>query len=293
MNFLIIIKDISQKSKNTLQIGAKIANAFSANLSIVHIGKKSKALIEGEVRLAQKSMAEWNILHPGTEVLQWAYESLKEFDTVEIDETIKFEPKNLKEEHNRFIMNLPQSSGCNVDLILREGKLIEELAYEVDEYSYELAIIGCPKKKRNIHKIIQFIDTSIFLVKNFREDWDYNMQLCVDDSRSTKRAVVFGTRISKHYKKNMKLLTVSKTNSFKKGYRNAHRWAVRYLQRMGVKFDSLLISGDPVDVFISEAGDDHIIIMGKAKGNEFFKYFKGSKPIHTAQKANCPILIIN
>ena len=94
MNFLIIIKDTSEQSKNILQIGARIANAFSANLSIIHVGKRSKAIIEGEVNLARITMGEWNILHPGIEVLNWAYETLKEFDTIEIDPDTELKPED-------------------------------------------------------------------------------------------------------------------------------------------------------------------------------------------------------
>ena len=81
MNFLIIIKDASEKSKNTIEIGSKIAKAFSSNLSIIHVGKKSNAIIEGEVNLARLSMSEWNFMHPGIEVLKWAYNILDKMDT--------------------------------------------------------------------------------------------------------------------------------------------------------------------------------------------------------------------
>jgi len=293
MNFLIIIKDTSEQSKNILQIGAKIANAFSANLSIIHVGKKSKALIEGEVNLARITMGEWNILHPGIEVLNWAYETLRKFDTIKIDSDIALKPEDYMNHTKRIILSLPQSSGKIVELILREGELIEEVSKDIDGFKYNLVIIGCPQKKRNTHQVVQFFNTSVLIVKNFRKNWDYNIQLCVDDSRATKRAVVFGARIANHYEKEVKLLTVSKTNLFKSGYQNAHRWAQKYLKRSNVTSDSLLISGSPVDIIVSEASDDHIIIMGKAKGNEFLKYIWGSKPIHVAQKANCPVLLIN
>ena len=62
---------------------------------------------------------------------------------------------------------------------------------------------------------------------------------------------------------------------------------------MNVSYSSTLLSGNPVDEFVREAGDDHIIILGKSKGNEIIKFIWGSKPIHTAQRANCPVLLVN
>lgn len=293
MNFLITIKDTSQQSKNILQIGTKIANAFSANLSIIHIGKKSKAMIEGDINLARITMGEWNILHPGIEVLNWAYDALKELNTIEIDSDTELKPENYVNHTKRITLSIPQSSGQNVELILREGEMIEETSKDIDEFKYDLAILGCPKRKRHIHQVVQFFNASVLIVKNFNKDWTYKIQLCVDDSRATKRAVVFGTKIANHYKKEVKLLTVSKTNLFKSGYRNAHRWAQKYLKRSQIDCESLLISGNPVEIISTEASDNHIIIMGKAKKNEFFKYIWGSKPIHVAQKANAPVLLIN
>ena len=77
MKFLIAIKDKENESRNVLEIGCKIAAGFSADLTICYVGKKSKALIEGDVNLARQSMAEWNIYHPGLDVLTWAFNILK------------------------------------------------------------------------------------------------------------------------------------------------------------------------------------------------------------------------
>ena len=43
MKFLIAIKNTKEKSKNILEIGCKIAEGFSADLTICYIGKQSKA----------------------------------------------------------------------------------------------------------------------------------------------------------------------------------------------------------------------------------------------------------
>ena len=144
-----------------------------------------------------------------------------------------------------------------------------------------------------IQQIAQFLNTSIFFVKNFNPNCNYKILLCVDDSKATKRAVIFSTRISKQFNAEIISITVSKTNFFGTDYKNAHTWAERYLSRVGIPYTSKLLKGNPVDVFINEAGQNHIIIMGKAKGNEKIKFIFGSKPIYTAQNANCPVLLVN
>ena len=290
MKFLIAIKNKDDKAKNILEIGCKIAEGFAADLTICYVGRKSKALIEGDINLARLSMAEWNIYHPGLEILEWAFNILKEKGFAP-DTT--FDVENLVEENDRIRLVLPKTTDYQIRLVLREGELLSELNQEVKQGGFDIAIIGSPRWKRMTQKLTQFLDTSIFFVKNFNPSCDYKILLCVDDSRATKRAVIFSTRISKQFSSDITSVTVSKTSFFGKGYRNAHIWAERYLKRKNVTFESRLLSGNPVDVFVNEAGEDHIIIMGKAKGNEINKFVLGSKPIHTAQRANCPVLLVN
>ena len=290
MKFLIALKNTTDESKNILEIGCKIAEGFSADLTICYIGKQSRALIEGDVNLARQTLSEWNIHHPGLEVLEWAFNILKEKGFAPDSE---FNIKNLVEEKGRIRMVLPKTTNYQIRLVLREGDLLSELNKEVKHGEFDIAIMGSPRRKRMTNKISQFLDTSIFFVKNFNPNWNYKILLCVDDSRATKRAVILSTRISKQFDAEIISLTVSKTSFFGKGYRNAHTWAERYLKRVGIPFESRLLSGNPVDVFVDEAGEDHIIIMGKAKGNEILKFIFGSKPIHTAQRSNCPVLVVN
>ena len=290
MKFLIAIKNIDDKSKNVLEIGCKIAEGFSADLTICYIGKKSQALIEGDVSLARKSLAEWNIYHPGLDVLKWAFNILKEKG---FTGEAEFNIENLVENNERIRIVLQKEKDYQIRLVLREGDLLSELNKEVKRGNFDIAIVGSPQRKRMTHQLAQFLDTSIFFVKNFNPSCSYKILLCVDDSRATKRAVIFSTRISKQFLAEIKNVTVSKTTFFGKGYRNAHQWAEHYLNRQNVSFSSKLLNGNPVNEFIREAGDDHIIIMGKSKGNEIMKFIWGSKPIHTAQRANCPVLLVN
>ena len=99
MKFLIALKNIDEESKNVLDIGCKLAEGFSADLTICYVGKKTKALIEGDVNLARMSLVEWNIYHPGLEILEWAFDILKEKGFAP---KTKFDIENLVEENQRI-----------------------------------------------------------------------------------------------------------------------------------------------------------------------------------------------
>jgi len=172
MKFLIAIKNTNDESKNILEIGCKIAEGFSADLTICYIGKQSRALIEGDVNLARLSMAEWNIYHPGLEVLEWAFNILKEKG---FSPETEFDMENLVEENGRIRMVLPKTTDYQIRLVLREGELLTELNKEVKQGAFDIAIIGSPRRNRMTQKIAQFLDTSIFFVKNFNPNWNYKI----------------------------------------------------------------------------------------------------------------------
>ena len=106
MKFLIAIKNKENESRNVLEIGCKIAEGFSADLTICYVGKKSQALIEGDVNLARKSLTEWNIYHPGLEVLEWAFDILK---SKGFAGDVAFNVNNLVENSGRIHMVLPKA----------------------------------------------------------------------------------------------------------------------------------------------------------------------------------------
>ena len=290
MKFLIAIKDKNNESKNVLDIACRIAEGFSADFTICYVGKKSQAILENDLALTRQSLADWNIYHPGLEVLEWAFYYLKERGFAK---NINFSIENLIEQNGRVRMALPKEKNYQINLVLREGELLSELNQELKRGNFDIIILGSPNSSRMTHKLAQFLDTSILFVKNYNINYKYKILLGVDDSKATKRAIIFSTKISKQFLAEIKNVTVSKTTYIGKDYRNAHNWAKKYFKRMKVPFTSKLLGGDPVDEFIEEAGNDHIIILGKSKGNELIKFFKGSKPIQTAQKANCPVLLVN
>jgi len=280
-------------SEPTLNIGSQIAKSFDADLSIVYVGEKPKQVFEARVKLARDAMANWQIYHPGIDVLKWAFEYLQTSGFLaEIDDGEVFHPENMVEEKGRFRLVLPATYGHNVSFILREGDIIGELRRECIENDYTLTIIGGSKGRRKAHNLLQYIPSSIFVVKHVDLSKKYQVLLCVDDSIATKRAVRFGATIAKNLGWEVDLLTVSKTTRFGTGYRRAARSAARFLNSRKITFNQQFITGDPVDTFVDIAGEDHIIVMGASTQSPLKKFFFGSKPIKTLELARCPILVV-
>ena len=216
MRFLVAIRSTTY-SERTLQIGSQIANAFSADLSIVYVGDRPKELLSGGVNLARDALLNWEINHPGVDVLRWAYRRLQDWNF--IDPSLEqFDPTNLVQDADRVRVILPHVSGEKIRLIFREGNPVDQLKKETEYRDYILTIVGGGSRKRLTRQLVQFVDTSILFVKNFDPEWKYKILLCVDDSQATKRAVVFGARVAQHFETPVDVLTVSKTERFGEGY---------------------------------------------------------------------------
>ena len=291
MKFLLAIGS-KEYSEPTLQIGSQIAKSFDAHLGIVYVGSKPRQIYENRVSLARDSLARWEIYHPGVEVLHWAFDYLRKSGYLEEKDENGFHPENIVEEASRFRLVLPGSYGRDVSLILREGDIIEELRKECGQDSYTLSIIGGSKGRRMAHNLLQYIPTSMFVAKDVDQKKKYKLLLCVDDSKATKRAVRFGATIAGNLDMHVNILTVSKTTRFGTGYSRAAKAAARYLQSNNVSHDQQFVTGDPVETFVEYAGDDHIIVMGDSGQSALKKFFTGSKPIRTLEKAVGPILVV-
>ena len=293
MKILIAVSS-KEYSGPTLDVGMNIARALKASTTIVDVGQKISEFSSKDVSLANELMESWDLDRPGVDVLEWAYTYLAENKFIESQTIEAGFPKNLLVESgsNRAEVYLKGSVVENLNLILRNGDIIEELRDEVQTYNYDVTIIGGSGKRSMAHDLIQYIDSSIFIVNNFNLKQDYRILLAVDDSSGTAKAVKYGVRVAQAFGIDVDLVTISRDNHFGEGYKNASARAVKLMRRSGVAADTLFKVGDPVNTIVEIAEDNHIIIMGASTQSPIAKFFMGSKPLNVIEACNCPVLIV-
>lgn len=293
MKILIAISS-KEYSKPTLQVGMWIAKAFNASVTIAYVGQKISAFATSDIGLAQESIAKWGIDRPGVKVLEWAFNYLADHkyfsaETVEAG----FQKNTLIDRgKNRLELFLKGTFCEDVNLILRRGDIIPELRNEVQQGGYDITIIGGSKKRRMTHDLVQYINSSIFVVNNFLSYQEYRLLQAVDDSKGTTKAIEYGSQVAKAFKLPVDVLTVSKRDSFGKGYMGAHKKALQAFEKVGTRPVSMLKVGDPVNTILDAATKNHLIVMGVSHMNPIIKLFKGSKPLNVMKKCSCPILIV-
>jgi nucleotide-binding universal stress UspA family protein len=293
MKILIAISS-KEYSEPTLDVGMNIARVLKASTTIVDVGQKISEFSMKDVSLVNELMETWDIDRPGVDVLEWAYNYLLENQFIEEKSMKDGFPKNLliESDSGRSEVLLKGLTLENLSLILRNGDIIKELRDEVDAYEYDLTIIGGSGKRSMSHDMIQFINSSIFIVNNFNKDIDYRILLAVDDSPGTSKAVKYGVRVAQAFNIKVEIITISKDENFSEGYKIASSNAAKMMRRCGLEAEVNFEIGQPVETIIERAGNDHIIIMGASTQSPLTKFFIGSKPLDVMQNSDCPILIV-
>ena len=293
MKFLIAIgsKDFSGP---TLELGMRVAKAFNAAVDIVYVGENISAFSKSEVLLAQENLDNWELDRKGVDVLQWAYEYLVSNKYIHSDsETVDFNTDKLVQtDDDRCEVHLEGIVTQEVGLILRNGDIIQQIREEVKRNDIDVTIIGASKKRRMIHDLIQYIDSSIFVVKNYDRERNYKLLLAVNDAPNTKKALKYGIRVADAFDLDVNAMTTSDSKEFRDNYKKASKWADKFLRRSGVNYKVNLVFGDFLEVMNNTAKDDHIVVMGISTKSPLTKFFKGSKPLKVSEKCNCPALIV-
>ena len=293
MKILIAISS-KEYSKPTLQVGMLAAKAFNASVTIVYVGQKISAFGTSDVGLAQESIAKWGIERPGVRVLEWAFNYLAKNKYIAPETASAGFQRNTLVDHgkNRLELHLKGNFCEEVDLILRRGDIIPELRSEVAQNGYDITVIGRSKKRRMAHDLVQYIDSSIYVARDLLPFKDFRLLQAVDDSTGTSKALLYGSQLAKAFNMPVDVLTVSKRESFGKGYLGAHNKALETFKKAGIKPVSMLKVGDPVKTILNTATKNHLIVLGVSHLNPIIKFFTGSKPLSVMKKCNSPMMIV-
>ena len=279
-------------SKPTLDLGMKIANSFKSSTTIAYVGKKISQFSEKDVSVVHQNLDERELYRPGIRTLEWAYDFLISKEYIQEKVANKFDDYLLVDEENsRMKVLLKGQQSDKIDLIMRTGEIIEQLKNEVETNNHDITIIGGGGNTGIHQKLIQFIDSSVFVVKNYSVKKKYKILLPVNDSKGSDMAIETAINFAKSYKLNVEIVSVPEGNKPIDEVKNILKKTKEKFSKNRIRTSTKLIDGTPVNSIIDYAKDNSIIILGVSPKNSIMKYFFGSKPLSIAQKCNCPVLI--
>ena len=291
MNILIAIGG-KEYSKPTLDLGMNIANAFEATTTIAYVGKRISQFSEKDVSVVHQNLDNRELYRPGVRTLEWAYDFLESKKYIKKDKSIAFNDHLLIDEENSRMRVLLKGSHSNkIDLILRTGEIIDQLRSEVETSNHDITIIGGGGNKGMHHKLVQFIDSSVMVVKNYSVNKQYKILLPVNNSTGSNKAIQIAEKFAKSKKLPVEIITVLENKSSDEKLRTILKKTEQRFTTAGIKNTPTILEGNPVETVVKYAKDDSLVMLGVSPKNPFLKYFFGSKPISIAQQCNCPVLI--
>ena len=292
MNILIAIGG-KEYSKPTLDLGMKVANALEATTTIAYVGKKISQFSEKDVSVVHQNLDDRELYRPGVRTLEWAYDFLESRNYInKKDPNITFNDHLIIDEENSRMRVLLKGSHSNkIDLILRTGEIIDQLRSEVETTGQDITIIGGGGNKGVHHKLVQFIDSSVMVVKNYSVNKKYKILLPVNNSMGSNKAIEIAQQFAKSKKLAVEIITVLENKSSDEQLKNILDKTEKRFTKAGIKNTATVLEGNPIKTIVEHAKDDSLIMLGVSPKNPILKYFFGSKPISIAQQCNCPVLI--
>ena len=290
MNILIAIGG-RDYSKPTLDLGMKVANSLEASTTIAYVGKKVSQFSEKDVSVVHQNLDERQLYRPGVRTLEWAYDFLKSKNYIQ-EETNDFNDHLLVDEENSRMRVLLKGKHSNkINLILRTGEIIDQLRSEVQTNNHDITVIGGGSNKGMHHDLVQFIDSSVLVVKNYSFKKKYKILLPVNNSIGSNNAIEIAEKFAKANKLEVEIVTVLENKSSDDNLKKILDRTAKRFSKSRIRNTTKILEGPVVKTITQSASDDSIVMIGVSPKNPIMKYFFGSKPISIAQKCECPVLI--
>lgn len=290
MNILIAIGG-RDYSKPTLDLGMKVANSFEASTTIAYVGKKVSQFSEKDVSVVHQNLDERQLYRPGVRTLEWAYDFLNSKNYIQEEKNDFNDHLLVDEENSRMRVLLKGKHSNKIDLILRTGEIIEQLRSEVQTNNHDITIIGGGSNKGMHHDLVQFIDSSVLVVKNYSFKKEYKILLPVNNSIGSNNAIEIAEQFAKANKLKVEIVTVLENKPSDENLKKILEKTAKRFSKSRIKNTTRVLEGSVVETITESASDDSIIMLGVSPKNPVMKYFFGSKPISIAQKCKCPVLI--
>ena len=290
MNILIGIGG-RDYSKPTLDLGMKVANSLEASTTIAYVGKKVSQFSEKDVSVVHQNLDERQLYRPGVRTLEWAYDFLKSKNYIQEEKNDFNDHLLIDEENSRMRVLLKGKHSNKINLILRTGEIIEQLRLEVQANNHDITIIGGGSNKGMHHDLVQFIDSSVLVVKNYSFKKKYKILLPVNNSVGSNNAIEIAEQFAKANKLEVEIVTVLENKSSDENLKKILDRTAKRFSKSRIKNTTKVLEGPVVKAITQSAADDSIVMIGVSPKNPIMKYFFGSKPISIAQKCECPVLI--
>ena len=291
MHFLVCIGG-EHYSRDTLKLGIQLASALQADLSILYVRPRVSSQFKSELRISRQKLEEWDLETPEVRVMKVVEGMLLEQEflrTVNGTVDVRHLPK--PGVRGAYEYHLYGSGGENVRIRVREGDVVHSIISETSEIHHDLVVVGAPREGgRLVRQIIQYIETSVLIVRN--PGWDYRLLLCLDDSRSAQKAAEFAARAARLLQTSIDILCIHAYPWDEHKALEVAERAQRFFKRAQIESTVRVRRGPVERTILSEAEPDHLVVIGTSERSSLSQILFGSTPVRVGRQGNTPVLVV-
>ena len=285
--------------RRALELGGRLARALGASLTVLHVAPppRGELLNPG---VASEKLEAWGVEPPPFQLLRQAEAQLKGLGLLRLDERgeplAKHALKALA--HGLYEVHLVGNRGQDVRFRLRQGDPVREILKEAEDPEYDLILTGTRGHqglKRWLvgsvaHEVALHAPCSVLVAKNLKPDQD--LLVGVTGRETAREAARQAGEIAQALGRAVVLLAVIPGED--EGRREEAERHLRSAQGVipeGVPVERRVRVGDPVRALVEEAGETHIVVLGRLRPSTVKERLLGDVSLKVLDRSRGPVLI--
>jgi nucleotide-binding universal stress UspA family protein len=282
-----------------LELGGRLARGLGAAITVLHVASLPRGTLLGK-GVASGKLAEWGLELPSFKLLRQAQELLEELGVVQIDlATGKPKVKHTLKElaQGVYEVHLLGRDSQDIRFRLREGEPVAEILREAEDPEYDLIITGTRGHRgfkrffvgSVAQEVAQHAPCSVLVAKNPKPN--QSILVGVSGRETALEAVRQAGQLARALGRPLKLLTIVEDEVERSKAERHLDEAQAQLRSQGLQAERTVRVGDPAHVLIEEAGEDHLVVLGRAQRSRVRELFLGDISLTVLEQSLGPVLL--
>ena len=266
---------------------------FEANVTFLAVTPGSRLEFRSHTDLAADLLHEWEMETAAMKKLALVEEHLVSFRMVMAGEggaPITRAPLHRRKD-GALVRELLGLDGQTFRLLLREGKLEEEVVIETRERAYGMIFLGMPRSWRQIYRVLQFTEPPVLVIRKW-EEGEYKFLVCFDGSPPSWRALRLAARIAKVLVAPLEVCAVTEMGFSMEDARKVLDKASRYLEKATIPSRVCVEDGPFEKRILAKADASTILTLGTSRKSQVRQLLLGAPSLRLASRAPGPVLVV-
>ena len=286
-----------ESCRMALELGGRLSRELGAHLTVLHVAPQLRGTLLGR-RVASEKLEAWGIEPPHFQLLHQAEEQLKQLGVLQLDEQGKPIAQHALKAltHGLYEVHLVGNRDQDVRFRLREGDPVHEILREAEDPEYDLIITGTRGHqglKRWLvgsvaHEVALHAPCSVLVAKNLKPEQD--LLVGITGRETALEAARQAGEIAQALRASIVLLAVIADDA-QRADAERHLSEAQAILPQGLRIEMRVRVGDPVQVLIEEAGEEHIIVLGRLRRSKVKEMLLGDISLKILDQSWGPVLI--